>query len=152
MRKWKSCTFVCQVHPVCSWWELCRKSVCEKHAYVKGVSAPWRCKDGCFLKKWEEFRERYVGGKCKEWLLWVWVEFLCPFSLSLYHWMVGVWKSEMEKTNLKGVVQALQKAEIDSHAHLGCSLQVQIQQLAWDKFVCKLAMWDWCRIQAMICV
>lgn len=31
------------------------------------------------------------------------------------------WESEMDKTNLKRKVQALQKAEIDSHAHLGCS-------------------------------
>lgn len=32
------------------------------------------------------------------------------------------WKSEMEKTNLKAIVQALQKAEIDSQAHLCSSL------------------------------
>lgn len=28
----------------------------------------------------------------------------------------------MEKTDLKGIVQALQEASIDSHSRLGCSL------------------------------
>lgn len=63
-----------------------------------------------------------ILGKICQWKQWLF-EFLQrnrPVSMS-----GGVflhWKSEMEKTNLKGIVQALQKAEIDSQAHLCSSL------------------------------
>lgn len=49
-------TFVCQVHPVCSWQESGRRSVCEEYSYVKGVSAPWKCRADCFLNSLLEGR------------------------------------------------------------------------------------------------